>query len=129
MPHLSVLAAESQLSGREADLVTRLTDAVVAVYGDWARPHTAVHLVGAPPGRWAVGGSPTESAPHVAFGIRAGALNRPDGAQIARRLVAGVTDAIVDVLGEDVRPTVTVELVPQHEDRFAVGGTLVAELG
>ena len=63
MPHLTVLAAEAQLAGHEDTLITALTDAVVSVYGDWARPLVVIRLVGVPTGRWAVGGVATD-APH-----------------------------------------------------------------
>lgn len=128
MPHLTVHAAESQLSGREPELVSALTESVVAVYGEWARPLVVVRLVGVPRHRWAVGGSfDHAAAPEVTFGIRAGALARPDGRDVARKLVADVTDAVATVLGEELRDTVLVELVPQPDDRTGVGGTLVAD--
>ena len=60
MPHLTVYAPESVLTGREAPLIATLTDAVVAVYGDWAREHAVVLLIGVPPGRWGVGGRPDQ---------------------------------------------------------------------
>lgn len=48
MPHLTVHALESDLSGRESALIEALTDAVVAVYGEWAREIAVVHLIGLP---------------------------------------------------------------------------------
>jgi phenylpyruvate tautomerase PptA (4-oxalocrotonate tautomerase family) len=129
MPHLTVSATESQISGRETALITGLTDAVAAVYGEWARPLVVVHLVAVPSGRWAVGGRvvDADAAPEVRFGIRAGALTRPDGIDIARRLVAAVTDAVAAALGERLREAVLVELVPQPDDQVGVGGTLVSD--
>lgn len=129
MPHLTVSATESQLSGRETALISALTDAVVAVYGEWARPLVVVHLVAVPAGRWAVGGRivDADAAPEVRFGIRAGALTRPDGIDIARRLVAAVTDAVAGALGEQLRAAVLVELVPQPDDQVGVGGTLISD--
>jgi phenylpyruvate tautomerase PptA (4-oxalocrotonate tautomerase family) len=129
MPHLTVSATESQLAGRETALITALTEAVVDVYGEWARPLVVVQLVAVPPGRWAIGGRVVEgdAAPEVRFGIRAGALTRPEGLDIARRLVAAVTDAVGGVLGEHLRGSVLVELVPQLDDRIGVGGTLVSD--
>ncbi|WP_436789726.1 tautomerase family protein [Yinghuangia sp. YIM S10712] len=128
MPHLTVYAAESQLSEREPELVSALTEAVVAVYGEWARPLVVVRLVGIPPHRWAVGGSFDHTAiPEVTFGIRAGALARPDGRDIAAQLVAAVTDAVGTVLGEELRDSVLVELIAQPDDRVGVGGTLIAD--
>ncbi|MFI5622574.1 4-oxalocrotonate tautomerase family protein [Nocardioides sp. NPDC051685] len=128
MPHLTVQAAEVQLAGHEDTLITALTDAVVGVYGDWARPLVVIRLVGVPTGRWAVGGVPTDNpAPEVAFGIRAGALARPDGRDIARRLVAAVTDAVATALelDDDLRATTIVELIPQPDELVGVGGTLI----
>ncbi len=129
MPHLTVSATESQLSGRESALITALTDAVVAVYGEWARPLVVVQLAAVPDGRWAVGGHivDADAAPEVRFGIRAGALTRPDGIDIARRLVAAVTDAVAGALGEQLRAAVLVELVPQPDDQVGVGGTLISD--
>ena len=129
MPHLTVSATESQLSGRETALISALTDAVAAVYGEWARPLVVVHLVAVPAGRWAVGGRivDADAAPEVRFGIRAGALTRPDGIDIARRLVAAVTDAVAGALGEQLHAAVLVELVPQPDDHVGVGGTLISD--
>jgi phenylpyruvate tautomerase PptA (4-oxalocrotonate tautomerase family) len=129
MPHLTVSATESQLSGRETALISALTDAVAAVYGEWARPLVVVHLVAVPAGRWAVGGRivDADAAPEVRFGIRAGALTRPDGIDIARRLVAAVTDAVAGALGEQLRAAVLVELVPQPDHQVGVGGTLISD--
>lgn len=87
-----------------------------------------VRLVGFPRHRWAVGGSfDNPAAPEVSFGIRAGAFARPDGQDVARRLVAGVTDAVAAVLGEELRDSVLVELIPQPDDRTGVGGKLIAD--
>lgn len=130
MPHLTVLAAEAQLAGHEDTLFTALTDAVTGVYGDWARSLVVIRLVGVPTGRWAVGGVTTDRpAPEVAFGIRAGALARPDGREIARRLVATVTDAVATALDldDELRSTVIVELVPQPDELVGVGGTLISD--
>ena len=102
-----------------------LTEAVVAVYGEWVRPLVAVRLDGVPAGRWAVGGQVVDAtAPEVTFGIRAGALARPDGTAIAQRLVADITDALATVLGAQFREHTLVELVPQRGDMVGVGGLL-----
>lgn len=128
MPHLAVHVLEPQLAGNEDALVTALTDAIVGVYGEWARPLVVVRLVGVPLGRWAVGGALAETAaPEVTLGIRAGALSRPDGAEIARLVVAEITDALTGVLGNEFRDATLVELVPQHDDRVGVGGRLVGD--
>jgi phenylpyruvate tautomerase PptA (4-oxalocrotonate tautomerase family) len=126
MPHLTVHALESDLAGREEALIGALTDAVVAVYGDWARAIAEVQLIGLPAGRWGVGGKPAATpAPRVTFGIREAAFGRPDADQIVRRLIAGVTDAVAAVCGEHHRPGVTVELVGAPDGRTGVGGVLV----
>jgi len=127
MPHLTVHAPESALADREAPLIAAVTDAVVEVYGDWAREHTVVLLIGVPPGRWGVGGKPAESpAPRVTFGIRATVFDRADAAEILSRLAAGVTEAIASTLGDHFRPDVTVEFVGAPTGHTGVGGVLVA---
>jgi phenylpyruvate tautomerase PptA (4-oxalocrotonate tautomerase family) len=126
MPHLTVHALESDLAGRETALIEKLTDAVVAVYGDWARSIAVVRLIGLPRNRWGIGGAPAQApAPSVTFGIREAAFGRPDAHEIVTRLVSGVTDAVVDVFGERVRAGVTVELVGTPAGRTGVGGTVV----
>jgi len=126
MPHLSVHVLESDLAGREPELIQKLTDAVVAVYGEWARSIAVVRLIGLPPHRWGIGGTPAEApAPSVTFGIREAAFKRPDANDIVARLVSGVTDAIVDVYGERVRPGLTVELVGTPVGRTGIGGVVV----
>jgi phenylpyruvate tautomerase PptA (4-oxalocrotonate tautomerase family) len=70
VPHLDVYALEADLAGREEALIGGLTEAVVAVYGEWARESVVVRLIGLPPGRWGIGGQPAANpAPSVAFGI------------------------------------------------------------
>ncbi|MEO3815385.1 hypothetical protein [Plantactinospora sp. B5E13] len=126
MPHLSVHVLESDLAGQETALIRNLTDAVVAVYGEWARSIAVVQLIGLPSGRWGIGGNPAEAAsPSVTFGIREAAFSRPDADEIVARLVSGVTDAIVDVLGERVRAGLTVELVGTPAGRTGIGGVVV----
>jgi phenylpyruvate tautomerase PptA (4-oxalocrotonate tautomerase family) len=127
MPHLTVHALESDLAGREGELIERLTDAVVAVYGEWARSIAVVLLIGLPANRWGIGGVPAPApSPAVTFGIREAALSRPDAGEIVARLVSGVTDAVVAVLGERVRAGVTVELVGEPAGRTGVGGVIAA---
>ncbi|MER7077292.1 Phenylpyruvate tautomerase PptA, 4-oxalocrotonate tautomerase family [Saccharopolyspora kobensis] len=126
MPHLDVHVLESDLTGRETELIEKLTDAIVAVYGEWARSIAVVRLIGMPPNRWGIGGKPAQApAPSVTFGIREAAFSRPDADEIVARLVAGVTDAIVDVFGERVRAGVTVELVGTPAERTGIGGVVV----
>jgi phenylpyruvate tautomerase PptA (4-oxalocrotonate tautomerase family) len=127
MPHLRVHALESDLAGHETALIEKLTDAVVAVYGQWARSSAVVQLIGLPQHRWGVGGRPAQApAPSITFGIKEAALSRPDADEIVARLVAGVTDAIVAVFGERVRAGVTVELVGTPAGRTGIGGVVVA---
>lgn len=127
MPHLTVHVLESELSGREAELIGALTEAVVGVYGEWAREIVEVRLIGLPAGRWGIGGRPAQApSPSVIFGIREAAFERPDAQDIVARLVAGVTDAIVSVFGEHVRSGVTVELVGTPEGRTGIGGLVPA---
>jgi phenylpyruvate tautomerase PptA (4-oxalocrotonate tautomerase family) len=125
VPHLDVYALEADLAGREEALIGGLTEAVVAVYGEWARESVVVRLIGLPPGRWGIGGQPAANpAPSVAFGINEKALARPDAATILAGLAATVTDAIAAVVGEQVRAGVTIEFTAQAEARLAVGGVI-----
>ena len=125
MPHLTARVPEAQLAGHEAALIAALTDAVVAVYGEWARELVVVHLDGIPRGRWGVGGRAVDdAAPAITFGIREAALTRPDGSQIAARLVAGLTDAVAGVLGEQARGGTSVELAATPEGRSGLGGAI-----
>ncbi|TCP56652.1 tautomerase-like protein [Tamaricihabitans halophyticus] len=127
MPHLTVYTLEEDLVDRESDLIEALTEAVVAVYGEWAREIAVVQLIGVPAGRWGIGGKPAQApAPSVKFGIKEGAFHRPDSTEIVSGLVSGVTEAIVGVLGERVRPGVTVELVGTPDGRMGIGGALPA---
>ena len=126
MPHLSVHVLESDLAGREITLIEKLTDAVVAVYGEWARSLAVVHLIGLPPHRWGIGGAPAQApAPTVTFGIKEAAFSRPDADKIVASLIAEVTDAIVAVFGERVRPGVSVERVATPSGRTGIGGVVV----
>ena len=126
MPHLSVHVLESDLDGRETALIAKLTDAVVAVYGDWAREIAVVQLIGLPPNRWGIGGAPAQApAPTATFGIKEAAFSRPGAEEIVARLISAVTDAIVDVFGERVRAGTTVELVGTPPGRTGIGGVVV----
>jgi phenylpyruvate tautomerase PptA (4-oxalocrotonate tautomerase family) len=127
MPHLTVHVLESELAGRETPLIATLTEAVVAVYGEWAREIVEVRLIGVPAGRWGIGGKPAvDPAPSVTFGIKEGAFHRPDTPEIVARLIAGVTDAIVAVCGERIRSGVSVDLVGAPDGRSGIGGVVVA---
>jgi phenylpyruvate tautomerase PptA (4-oxalocrotonate tautomerase family) len=125
VPHLDLYALDTDLAGREEALIGALTDAVAAVYGEWARPEVVVRLFGLTANRWGVGGRPAgASASTVTFGIRADVLERPDSSTILAGLAAGLTDALAGVLGSDVRDAVTVEFVGRPPERVAVGGRL-----
>ena len=112
MPHLTARVPEAQLAGREPALIAALTDALVEVYGEWAREIVVVHLDGVPQGRWGIGGKAVDdAAPAITFGIREAALTRPGGDETAARLVAVLTDAVASVLGEQLRGGTSVDLV------------------
>jgi phenylpyruvate tautomerase PptA (4-oxalocrotonate tautomerase family) len=126
MPHLSVHVLETDLDGRESALIQKLTDAVVAVYGEWARSIAVVRLIGLPPNRWGIGGTPAEApSPAITFGIRESVFSRPDADEVVARLVSGVTEAVVDVFGERVRAGVEVEFVGTPAGRTGIGGVVV----
>lgn len=125
MPHLTVHVLEDDLAGQETALIEALTDAVVAVYGEWARDIAVVQLIGLPANRWGIGGRPAVApSPRVTFGIKAAAFERPDADRIVTGLVSGVTDAVVAVFGERVRAGVTVELVGTPAGRAGTGGVV-----
>ena len=127
MPHLTARVPEARLAGHERALITALTDAVVQVYGEWARELVVVHLDGVPQGRWGIGGrAADDAAPAITFGIRETALTRPGGSEVAARLVSGLTDAVASVLGEQARSGTSVELAAAAEGRTGIGGTIPA---
>ena len=125
MPHLRARVPEARLAGNEPALITALTDALVQVYGEWAREIVVVHLDGVPQGRWGIGGKAVDdAAPAITFGIREAALTRPGGDETAARLVAVLTDAVASVLGEQARRGTSVELVATPPGRSGVGGAM-----
>lgn len=127
MPHLTVHVLESDLVGREPELIEALTGAVVAVYGEWARELAVVHLIGLPASRWGIGGKTADApAPSVTFGIKEAAVGLPNAEELVARLISEVTDAVAAVFGERVRSGVTVELVGTPSGRTGVGGVLAA---
>jgi phenylpyruvate tautomerase PptA (4-oxalocrotonate tautomerase family) len=127
MPHLTVHAIDDDLTGRELELIAALTDAVVAVYGDWARDLVDVRLIGLPRHRWGVGGRPVAAAAvSIAFSLREAAFARPDADEVVTALIASLTDAVAVIFGEQVRPAVTVELIGVPAGRTGVGGLLVS---
>ncbi|MCZ9336516.1 tautomerase family protein, partial [Streptomyces sp. TRM76130] len=81
-------------------LVAALTDAIVDVYGEWARDLVSVRLAGVPAGRFAQGGKAVDTNASVLLGVRAGVFDRPDAAQITARLGTALTDAITRVVGD-----------------------------
>ncbi|MGW2507281.1 tautomerase family protein [Streptomyces sp. NPDC001588] len=124
MLHLTVHLPENRLTGNEPLLVAALTDAVVDVYGEWARDLVSVRLTGVPTGRFAQGGRSVDTNASVILGVRAGVFDRPDAAQITARLGTGLTDAITRVVGDDLRAGTMVELVASPPERTFVGGAL-----
>lgn len=125
MPHLTARVPEARLAGNEPALIAALTDALVEVYGEWAREIVVVHLDGVPQGRWGIGGKAVDdAAPAITFGIREAALTRPGGDETAARLVAVLTDAVASVLGEQARRGTSVELVATPPGRSGVGGAI-----
>ncbi|MEV4705187.1 hypothetical protein [Actinoplanes sp. NPDC049316] len=126
MPHVTLHALEDELAGREPRLIEALTDAVVTVYGEWARPSVEVRLIGVPTGRWARGGAAVATAaPSVTFGMREEVFAREDAAAVVARLVAAFTDAVTAVFGDGCRDEVLVELVGQPVSRSGLGGKVL----
>lgn len=124
MPHLTVQLPENRLNANEPLLAAVLTDAVVAVYGEWARPLVSVRMTGVPAGRFARGGRAVDTIASVVMGVRASVFDRPDAAEVTARLGAGLTDAVAKVVGEDLRGGIMVELVASPPERTFVGGVL-----
>ncbi|WP_168221176.1 hypothetical protein [Actinomadura sp. WMMA1423] len=122
MPHLTAHVPEDKLAGNESELVTAFTEAIVGVYGEWARDLATVHLSGVPAGRFAQGGKPVDTIVSLVMGVRAAAFDRPDAPEIMASLAAALTDATTAVLGEDLRPGTTVELVPSPQEHTFVAG-------
>ncbi|MGW4913240.1 tautomerase family protein [Streptomyces sp. NPDC004270] len=126
MPHFSLHIREETLDGTvEAKLISALTDAVGAVYGTEFRRLVGVELVGVPQHRRGIGGVPTEDdVPLVTLGMRESALHLPHVPDAPARLVAATTDALVDVLGEDVREQIVVTIVGVPGGRSGVAGAM-----
>nr|WP_296071394.1 hypothetical protein [uncultured Actinoplanes sp.] len=130
MPHVTLYALDHELAGREPGLIGQLTDAVVSVYGEWARSSVEVRLIGIPAGRWARGGAPVATAaPSVTFGMREEVFARPDAAGVVARLVSAFTGAVTAVFGEACRDDVLVELVGQPTSRSGLGGRVISAAG
>ena len=128
MPHVTLYALEEDLTGREPGLIEELTNAVVSVYGEWARGSVDVRLIGIPAGRWARGGEiVTTAAPSVTLGIREEVFARADAAGVVAQLVSGLTGAVTAVFGDDCRDEVLVELVGQPTSRSGLGGKIISD--
>ncbi|MEU7859188.1 hypothetical protein [Nonomuraea sp. NPDC049141] len=124
MPHFEVRIHEEELDGKvEPKLIAALTDALVKVYGERARSMAVVELFGIPRHRWGIGGVPaTVNAPIVSLNLREVALNLPGVDAAPTRLIASITDAVVEVFGESIRQQVTVYVVGVPAGRSGVGG-------
>ncbi|WP_433328261.1 tautomerase family protein [Spirillospora sp. CA-294931] len=125
MPHLTAHLPENRLDGNEPELIAAMTEAIVEVYGEWARDLVGIRLAGVPGGRFAQGGKAADTNVSVTLGVRAGLFDRPDAAEISARLGAALTDAITRVAGEDLRAGTTVELVASPPERTFVAGAPV----
>lgn len=124
MPHFNVRIREEELDGRvEPALIRALTDAVVAVYGERARELVVVGISGVPGARWGSGGVvATDNAPIVSLTMRERALHLPEIDDPPARLIASITEAVVAVFGEAIRPKVTVLIDGIPAGRSGVGG-------
>ncbi|GAA2614978.1 hypothetical protein GCM10010411_57440 [Actinomadura fulvescens] len=130
MPHFTVRLVEETVDGKiEGRLIRALTEAVVEVAGEWARELVVVELFGVPRERWGVGGAtpatPEQDPYVVTLNMREGAL---DGSRIPdapARLIASITNAVGEVVGEAARAGVSVLLVGVPPGRSGVGGEVV----
>ncbi|RKN37178.1 tautomerase family protein [Streptomyces hoynatensis] len=127
MPHFSARIQEKALDEATVPaLIGELTEAVVSVFGDWARPVAAVDVFGVPEGRLGVGGLPTgENAPFVTLHMREGALRHPEVENAPARLIAAITEALAKVFGEQAGRRAVVEIVGVPAGRSGVGGEVV----
>ncbi|MFD6281573.1 hypothetical protein ACFWFI_39335 [Streptomyces sp. NPDC060209] len=126
MPHFSVHIRDEALDGTvEPKLISALTDAVGAVYGEELRRLVGVDLVGVPQHRRGIGGIPAEiDAPLVTLSMREAAYHLPEIPDAPARLIANTTEAMVSVFGEDIRRQVIVTIVGVPEGRTGVAGTV-----
>lgn len=124
MPHFTVHISDTALDGKaEEGLIRGLADAVGSVYGERFSRLVAVDLIGIPRHRRGIGGAPTaKAAPNITLSLREAAYRHPDVPDAPARLIAAITDAVVGVLGEEVREQVSVGLVAVPEGRSGVGG-------
>jgi phenylpyruvate tautomerase PptA (4-oxalocrotonate tautomerase family) len=125
MPHFSMHVQEEALDGAvEGALILALTEAVVRVYGERARPLAVVELFGVPRERWGAGGTvaPEGVWPVVTLNMREPAL-APETAEAApARLINAITDGLVGVFGEDVRANASVQIIGIPTGRSGVAG-------
>jgi phenylpyruvate tautomerase PptA (4-oxalocrotonate tautomerase family) len=123
MPHFNVHVFEESLDGEvETAIIRTLTEAVVEVYGEQARALPVVEILGVPQRRWGTAGEPAQDLqPVVTLHMREPALHLGDGDAPAG-LVGSITDAMVEVYGEDVRDNVTVMIVGIPTGRSGVAG-------
>ncbi|MFE2943527.1 hypothetical protein ACFXKG_31415 [Streptomyces sp. NPDC059255] len=126
MPHFNVHIREGALDGAiEPKLISALTDAVGAVYGEEFRRLVGVDLIGIPQNRRGIGGVPAEiDAPLVTLSMREAAYHLPEIPDAPARLVATTTDALVSVLGEDIRQQIIVTIVGVPDGRTGVAGAV-----
>jgi phenylpyruvate tautomerase PptA (4-oxalocrotonate tautomerase family) len=122
MPHFTVDMWEEALDGQvEPAIIRALTDSVVRVYGERARSLAVVGLRGVPRSRWGVGGAPAgDHRPVVTLSMREPALHMVDDAPA--RLISAITDAMVEVLGDGLRPHLTVMIEGIPTGRSGVAG-------
>ena len=115
MPHLQVQLAADELDGTvEPRLIASLTDAIVSVYGEWARPIAVVEIDPIATGRSGVGGTRTAVAPILTMGVRAAALLPPEGDARAAALIDALTSAVGAVLGAPTAERTTVVVRPEE---------------
>ncbi|MFC4503086.1 MULTISPECIES: hypothetical protein [Streptomyces] len=126
MPHFSVHIREEALDGTvEPKLISALTDAVGAVYGERLRRLVGVDLIGIPQHRRGIGGVPSGiDAPLVTLSMREAAYHLPEIPDAPARLVGTITEALVGVLGEGIREQVIVTIVGVPEGRTGVAGAV-----
>ncbi|MFI1731454.1 hypothetical protein ACH40E_20020 [Streptomyces acidicola] len=126
MPHFTVHITETALDRKaEEGLIRGLADAVGSVYGEYFRRLVAVDLIGIPQHRRGVGGALSgRTAPNITLSLREAAYRHPQVPDAPARLITAITDAIVGVLGEQVREQVTVGLLAVPEGRSGIGGRL-----
>ena len=123
MPHLQVRLPEDGLDDALAGrVITELTEAIAALYGEWARPLAVVEVIGVPAGRWGRGGVPVPAGPAVTLSMREEALRPPDGDARAARFIGELTAAIGRAVDDRAAQRATVELLGVPAARSGVGG-------